>query len=93
MYKYTGALLPDSFKNMFKSLAVGNRTNNYRLELLRSPCLEGFPSAYLPTFWNNVPLGVTKLNSVNYFKSKIKQTMVSRYYEFSCQNSHCYSCN
>lgn len=93
MYKYFNNMLPNSFDNMFETLAAPNRTKGFKLERIRYQGLESFPKALLPKLWNSAPLEIKSAVSVKSFKKKLTTNILDTYRQFSCATSNCYSCN
>ena len=87
MYKYVKEKLPSS------PFVEPNRTQSFKLELIRNKYLKPFPKIFLTRIWNSVPMNIKCSLSVLSFKTNMKIYLASKYKEFKCKNRNCYSCN
>lgn len=92
MHKYYHSKLPNSFNNMFTSLAEPNRTKSYKLELVKHKSLENFPAAIFPKVWNAIELNIKDIYSPKAFKNEIKMFYLNMYKDFSCNKHNCLAC-
>ena len=93
MYKYIKEKLPSSLNEMFFPFVEPNRTQSFKLELVRNKYLKPFPKIFLTRIWNSVPMNIKCSFSELNFKTNMKIYLTSRYKEFKCKNRNCYSCN
>ena len=69
MYKYTHNITPFSFENFFDRLINHDRNLNFKTKMVKSSCLEFFPSFTLPNFWNSLSLDIKRSTSLSVFKN------------------------
>ena len=72
MYKYIKEILPSSFNGMFAPFVEPNRTQSFKLELIRNKYLKPFPKIFLTRIWNSVPMNIKCSLSVLSFKTNMK---------------------
>ena len=85
--------LPSSFNGMFAPFVEPNRTQSFKLELIRIKYLKPFPKIFLTRIWNSVPMNIKCSLSVLSFKTNMKIYLASKYKEFKSKNRNCNSCN
>ena len=58
MYKYVKEKLPSSFNGMLAPFVEPDRTQSFKLELIRNKYLKPFPKIFLTRIWNSVPMNI-----------------------------------
>ena len=91
MHKYFYKNLPNSFHDMFNSLAEPNRTKSYKLERVLFKTVEYFPSALFPKLWNSIELELKETKSAKSFKRKVAKISLDSYANYICKKN-CVSC-
>ena len=90
MYKYVNSLLPDSFSEIFGQ--INQRSLCLKTKKISYKCLETFPKAFLPKFWNSIPMHLKYSTSMKELQSNIKSIMINAYDSFTCRKTNCFSC-
>lgn len=85
MYRYSANHLPISFNNYFvKRSEVHNyatrHCDNYNLTKNKKAFSDHSVRTRGPHLWNSLPSSLKKANSVNHFRNKFKQSLVSSYH-------------
>ena len=71
MYKYIKEKLPSSFNGMFNNPFVEpNRTQSFKLELIKNKYLKPFPKIFLTRIWNSVSMTIKCSVHYQYLVSK-----------------------
>ena len=91
MYKYVYSILPSSFNDMFVKLNSFDRSLSFQMEVVKKSFMKTLPAYTLPKNWNNLPLELKRIKSLNVFKNSNKEKILSSY-NFSCTANNCYSC-
>ena len=89
MHKYVNNMLPSSFK--FVRLAGFVRSLSFQMEVVKKSSLKTLPTYSLPKNWNSLPLELKRITSLNVFKNRNKEKILSSY-NLSCTVNNCYSC-
>ena len=63
----------------------------FEIEVVKKSFMKTLPAYTLPKNWNNLPLELRRIKSLNVFKSSNKEKILSSY-NFSCTANNCYSC-
>ena len=91
MYKYVYSILPSSFNDMFIKLNSFDRSLSFQMEVVKKSFMKTLPAYTLTKNWNNLPLELKRIKSLNVFKNSNKEKILSSY-NFSCTANNCYSC-
>ena len=91
MYKYVYSILPSSFNDMFVKLNSFDRSLSFQMEVVKKSFMKTLPAYTLTKNWNNLPLELKRIKSLNVFKNSNKEKILSSY-NFSCTANNCYSC-
>merc|ERR1711973_567659 len=84
------SLLPDSFSEIFGQ--INQRSLCLKTKKISYKCLETFPKAFLPKFWNSIPMHLKYSTSMKELQSNIKSIMINAYDSFTCRKTSCFSC-
>lgn len=94
MYKYTNKLVPESYADMFLPLHGSNRTNSYKIDIIKSNYLSQFPSYFLPKIWNKNNITLKNLGSTNCFKNALRKDILNSYSILvRCKDKKCRDCH
>ena len=62
-----------------------------QMEVVKKSLMKTLPAYTLPKNWNNLPLELKRMKSLDVFKNSTKEEILSSY-NFSCTANNCYSC-
>ena len=77
VYKWINRDVPNKFCNYFRRSVTKIFTNNLQYTFHAKKICEFSIKVTGPKLWNNIPMTIRSLNSLNYFKSKIKKYLLT----------------
>ena len=98
MHRYHNQKLPNSFTNFFTPSPAAERLPtrraNYKVERSRNNTIENLPSVKLPLTWNAAPIELKLEESLQTFKKKIINNILSNYVDHvDCDDRNCPDCS
>ena len=93
MHNFINDKLPNSFRNFFEPLSEPNRTNSFRISLIKNNFLLSFPTYYIPKMWNSNSNGIKSIVNLKSFKNNLKKNILATYPTATkCNSEFCPDC-